>query len=257
MPFKYGKKPPKRMMSVPALSDFLARATEWPAVKPRGWEYGKITLEMLGNDDYGDCGEAAAMHYIQTSTAHTSNPLHGTLQQTLDLYSAVAGFKASDPNSDQGTCLVDLLSYWRDHGIVCTDAKGNTVTHKILGWANLDLSSIAQMRYACDVFGGLYVGMNFPAYLGDNLTNWTWDPAQGSNIAGGHCVNIEGQGGAGVHLQSWGANIAATWELLLNTLDEGYVVVSEAWLTSPGAKSPSGLDVNGLLAAMKAIQAAS
>jgi hypothetical protein len=40
------------------------------------------------------------------------------------------------------------------------------------------------------------------------------------------------------------------WSFMANYLDEGYVVVSSFWLNQQG-KAPSGLDLNGLLAAFK------
>ena len=72
-------------MFTPALGDFLPRATEWPAVGPRGWEFAVPAgeLEMLGNDVLGICGPAGAMHFIQTETANAGAPLHGTLAQTI------------------------------------------------------------------------------------------------------------------------------------------------------------------------------
>jgi hypothetical protein len=252
---KLGRRKAIRSMATPALGDFLAKATEWPAVKPRGWEYAVPTGEllMLGNDVYGDCGEAGAMHFIQTETANAGTPLHGTLEQTLALYSAVAGFDPKAPlnadgsnPTDQGTVLLNLLQYWKNTGIEVTDANGKAVTHKILGWSSLDLSSIAQMRYASDVFGGTYLGIQCPASAMQNPSNWTWDPK--SPIEGDHCINGVGQGGAGGKIQSWGRNIPYTWEFMLHTLDEGYVIVSPFWLNQQG-KSPSGLDLNGLLSA--------
>lgn len=252
MPFKLGKKAPKRLMSTPAFGDFLDKATTWPAVAPRGWEYAvpPAQLEMLGNDTYGDCGPAGAMHLIQIETANSGNPLHGTLQQTLDLYSAVTGFNPNDPNTDQGTVLTDLLTYWRNTGITVTDATGKEVVHKILGWAALDISSVPQMRYANDLFGGTYLGINCPQSAEDDTSNWTFKA--GSPISGGHCIDGTGQGSAGGHIISWGMNIPFTWEFMLNYLDEAYCVVSPDWVSAQG-KSPSGLDLNGLLAAMKAI----
>lgn len=250
--FKLGKLAPKRLMSTPAFGDFLPKATEWPAVKPRGWEYAvpPAKLEMLGNDTYGDCGPAGAMHLIQVQTANTGNPLHGTLQQTLDLYSAVTGFNPKDPSTDQGTVLIDLLAFWKNTGITVTDSTGKSVVHKILGWASLDLSSVPQMRYANDVFGGTYLGINLPQSAETDTTNWTYKPK--SRIIGGHCIDGTGQGSAGGHIISWGMNIPFQWEFLLNYLDEGYCVVSESWLGQQG-KSPSGMDLDGLLSAMKSL----
>ena len=250
LPFKLGRGPVKRLEKVPAFGDFLAKASEWPAPPARGWEYAVPTseLEMLGNDQYGDCAAAGAMHLIQSSTYNSGYKLRGTLQQTLDLYSAVTGFNPKDPNTDQGTVLIDLLYYWRDQGIKVTDANGRVVIHKILGWASLDLSSVAQYRYASDTFGGTYLGINCPRNYIENTDDWIYDPK--SPIEGGHCINGVGQGRIGFHVQTWGRNVPGKWNALLSVLEEGYVVVSEMWVRAQ-SKSPSGLDLNGLLDAMK------
>lgn len=250
MSFKFGKKAPKKLMSTPAFGDFLTRATEWPAVKPRGWEYAVPAgqLEMLGNDQYGDCAEAGAMHLIQVETANTDNPLHGTLAQTLNLYTSLTGFDPKDPNTDGGTVLLDVLKRWKDTGIAVTDATGKEVIHKILGWAALDLSSVPQMRYANDLFGGTYLGINCPQSAEEDTSNWTYHA--GSPSVGGHCITGVGQGSAGGHIISWGRSIPFTWEFMLHQLDEAYIIVSSGWVDKQG-KSPSGLDLDGLLAAMK------
>ena len=252
MGYKLGKLEPRKLLSTPAFGDYLDKATSWPGVAPRGWEYAvkPTDLEMLGNDQYGDCAEAGAMHLIQVETANTGKPLHATLKQTLDLYTAITGFNARESSTDQGTCLIDLLKYWKSEGIKVTDANGKVVTHKILGWASLDLNSFAQMRYASDVFGGTYLGIKCPQSAEDDTDNWTYVPD--SPIMGGHCITGVGQGSAGVHIASWGMFIPATKEFMLNLMDEGYCIVSEAWLNAQG-KSPSGLDLNGLTTAMKAL----
>lgn len=247
---KFGRKPARRLLSTPSFGDFLDKATTWPAVAAQGWEYYVGDFDMLGNDQYGDCAEAGAMHLIQAQTGNTGKPLKGTLQQTLDLYIAVTGFDPNNPSTDQGTDLLTLLQYWKTTGITVTDAQGKPYVHKILGWASLDLTSIAQMRYANYIFGGTYLGINCPQSAESDTANWTYKA--GSPIAGGHCIPGLGQGAAGGHIVSWGMTIPFTWEFMLNYLEEGYVIISQDWLDSAG-KTPSGLDINGLTAAMAAL----
>ena len=249
---KLGRKPVRKLLSTPSLGDFVNKATTWPPVAAQGWEYAipAGSLNILGNDQFGDCAEAGAMHLIQAQTANTGSPLQGTLEQTLALYSAVTGFNPNDPSTDQGTDLLSLLQYWKTTGITVTDNNGNPVVHKILGWAALDLTSIAQIRYANFVFGGTYLGINCPQSAEQNTSNWTYQA--GSPILGGHCIPGVGQGGAGGHIISWGMSIPFTWEFALQYLEEAYCIVTPAWVAANG-KSPSGLDLNGLLAAMAAI----
>lgn len=252
MAFKLGKKAPRRLMSTPSFGDFLPKATAWPPVAARGWEYAVKPEEwgMLGNDDYGDCAFAGAIHLIQAQTANAGAPLHGTTDQALTAYTAVTGFNPDDATTDQGADLLSVLQWWKTTGFEVTDASGKAVNHKILGWASLDVSSIPQIRYASDLFGGIYIGLNLPESAQQDTSNWTYQP--GSKIEGGHCVVPLGQGSEGGHLISWGMSIPFTWEFALQYMDEAYCVISEGWINAQG-KSPSGLDLNGLLGAMKTL----
>lgn len=242
---KYGKQAPRRLLSTPSLGDFLDKATTWPAVAAEGWEYAVPAndLSILGNDDYGDCAEAGALHLIQAQSFNAGRPLIPTVQDALKLYSAVTGFNQNDPSTDQGTDLISLLNYWQKTGITV----GNTI-HKIVGYASLDINSVAQMRYAAFTFGGLYLGINCPGVCQQNTSNWNFGPGQ--PIDGGHCIIQAGEGAAGGKTGSWGMWIPTSWEFYLSYLDEGFIVISEDWLSGQG-KSPTGLDLNGLLAAMK------
>lgn len=250
--FKLGKLAPKRLLKMPALGDFLGHATTWPAVPAQGWEAAVNPADwgMLGNDQYGDCACAGIMHLIQAQSASAGNPLHSTTEQTLALYSAVTGFNPKDPSTDQGTVLTDLLAYIQKHGLEMFDANGKTVTVEIAGSASLDISSIAQMRYASYIFGGSYLGIGCPNQCEDDLTNWNFGP--GLPLAGGHCIPRVGEGAAGGKIVSWDALIPYSNEFWTGYGDEGYIVVTKAWLNAQG-KSPSGLDLDGLLAAMKGL----
>jgi hypothetical protein len=245
--YKLGRKPARRLLSTPSLGDFLDKATTWPAVAAQGWEFAvpANALNILGNADYGDCAEAGALHLIQAQQYNVGETLVPTEQDALNLYSAVTGFNPSDPNTDQGTALIDLLNYWKTTGITV----GSKV-HKIVGYASLDITSVAQMRYAAYTFGGTYLGINCPNECQQNTGNWNFAP--GLAIEGGHCIIQAGEGAAGGKIGSWGMWIPATWEFLLGYVEEAYVVVSRDWLDAQ-QKSPTGLDLNGLLAAMAAI----
>ena len=232
------------------LGDFLDKAANWPGVPAQGWEFAvpSADLNILGNDQWGDCAAAGAMHLIQAMTSNASTPLVPTTEETLALYSAVTGFNpnAGPPGNnptDQGTALTDLLAYWQKTGITIAGQS-----HKIVGSASVDISSVAQMRYAAYTFGGLYLGMNCPNQCEQDTSNWNF--AAGLPIAGGHCIIQAGEGSAGGKIGTWGLWVPATWDFLLSYLDEAYVVLTEDWLSARG-KTPTGLDLDGLLAAMK------
>ena len=160
---KLGKKHPLRLLSTISLGDYLDKATSWPTVAAKGWEYAPapITLGMLGNDTVGNCVICAAMHYAQVETANTGTPLTPTTELAIQTYTAITGYDPSqtDENgnnpTDQGTSYESqLFPYWIKTGMPMLDAKGNLVYHKINGFAALDITSIAQQRYATFLFGG-------------------------------------------------------------------------------------------------------
>lgn len=251
-----GKRPLKRRYGQVVLGDHLDRVETWPEVPAAGWEYGANVgpLEVLGNDLWGDCADAGMMHSVQTMTGNTSDPVHATTQQTLDLYSAQAGFNinAGPPGNnptDQGTVLTDLLNYVVKNGVMMTDRRGNVVKVEVLGWAAVDITSVPQMRFAAYNFGHLYVGIQCPANFLSDTSNWIFDPT--SPIEGGHCVNGEGEGHVGAHVQSWGLNIPSPWSTMLQVLDEAYIFLTDRWVDKNKGKTPSGLDMAGLESAMQ------
>ena len=254
MSFKLGCNHKPIRFTTPALGDHLkGTAEEWPAVKPWGWEFAldPTLLSVLGNDQYGDCVECAAMHYAQNATANTGSPLTPTTEQTLALYTAVTGFNASDPSTDQGTDPETLLAYWKSTGIPINDASGKEIMHTILGWASLDITSWAQLRYAAYMFGGLFLAIQCPQSAQDNTNNWQYVP--GSPIEGGHGINMTGQGSLGCKIDSWGMVIPASQEFMRQYLVSAFAVVTPFWLNQQST-SPSGLNLDGLLAAMKLCQ---
>lgn len=247
MPFKYGKLAPKRKLGLPSLGDFLDKATTWPAVPAQGWEFAvpNSALSILGNDQYGDCTCAGVMHLIQAQSYNTGRPIQPTTEEALALYTAVTGFNPNDPSTDQGAACTDVLNYWKTHGVT---AGGQL--HKIIGYAAVDITSIAQMRYATYTFGGLYQGINCPEKCQQDTTNWNF--GGGLPIEGGHCIIQAGEGAAGGKTGTWGMWIPTSNAFYAGYLDECYIVVSEDWVNQNSGKAPSGLDLDGLLTAMKA-----
>jgi hypothetical protein len=258
MSFKLGKLAPVHKPCHVALSDFLDTVTAWPTVPAQGWEFAVPASEMsvLGNDLWGDCPFAGAygLAQIQSNNADPSDPIVPTTAQALALYSAVTGFDPSagpsgDNPTDQGGVLTDLLTYWQKTGFEVTTRSGKSRLSQIMGWASLDTSSFALMRWAAYTFGGSYLGINCPEKCEQDTTNWNFGP--GLPSAGGHCIVQAGEGSLGSKMRSWGLFIPTSKVFMGAYIDEGYIVVSENWLNAQNV-SPTGLNLDGLLAAMRA-----
>lgn len=260
---KLGKKAPGRLLTTLSFGDFLDKATTWPTVAAQGWEYSPIPikLDILANDVIGDCVIAAAMHYAQTETANTSDPLTPNRTLAIQTYSAITGYDPSQTDdqgnnpTDQGTEFESqLFPYWQSTGMPMLDGKGNLVYHKIIGHAALDITSIAQQRYATFLFGGSLLGIQCPrsAIPSDPNIVPNWNTFSGP-IEGGHGINRAGQGAAGGHVDTWGMLVAYTNAFAQRAVDESYIVVTPNWIDRNTGKSPSHVDLNGLLAAFKTL----
>jgi hypothetical protein len=253
--FKGGKLPPAHKATHLTLSDFADNAKTWPAVPASGLE-NKVNPNdwgMLGNDQWGCCAAAGIMHLIQAQSANSGSPLHSTTDQTLELYSAVTGFNikagpSGNNPTDNGTVLTELLTYIKKNGLPMFDINNKEVIVDIVGWAALDTTSLLQTRWAAFTFGGLYEGIGCPVQCEENTENWNFAP--GLPLAGGHCIPRISEGGAGGKIISWAKVIPTSNEFILGYRDEGYVVMTKAWLNAQG-KSPTGLDLNSMVAASK------
>jgi hypothetical protein len=134
--------------------------------------------------------------------------------------------------------MIDVLNYWRNTGI-----SG----HKISGYASLNVGNLAEMRASVMIFGGVYTGINVPAYLEPlfNDNSIVWDvakPGDDTTSVGGHCIWIlkysDEQGW--VYFVSWGEIYRMTFALLLQLADEWYAVDSPDFFRN--GKTPLGFD---------------
>lgn len=231
----------------PSLVDYVTKVVTWP---------------MYANDEWGDCVFAMIGHSIQAFTTYgRGKTITVTEKDVIDAYSAVTGF---DPNAgapgenptDQGTVIQDALNYWRKVGV------GG---HRILAFAEVDVTNPEEVDAALNLFGHLQLGINFPDTAMDQFNNGEpWDVAPHSRIEGGHAVDL---GWAQTVMQSQlqrgrptvvGKNTHGNYEVITwagvqemtpafwrKYVSECWVVISEEWLSVAGA-SPPGLDAVAL-----------
>ena len=106
--------------------------------------------------------------------------------------------------------------------------------------------TIEHISIACELFGGVYVGLQLPNSAQDQDV---WDVADGSAAIpgswGGHAVNVISYDPCGVNLITWGARKRASWEFLGMYCDEAYALLSNLWAPR-GRLAACGLDVDEL-----------
>jgi hypothetical protein len=201
-----------------------------------------MTFGMLGNDAYGDCAEAAMGHQEQMWTNDSGGTQFvPTEDETLAVYSAVTGFSQSNPNSDQGTALLDALNYWKATGFA---------GHKVSAYMAVSPQAAEQVRESVYFYGGAYVGIQLPlsaqAQVGSTWTVGTGSAAQAGSW-GGHCVPVSGYDSEFLWVVTWGTLQAMTWEFFNTYCDEAFVALSQDWM-SKSDQGPGGLAWGTLLA---------
>ena len=226
--------------AAPRSTDFLWRKLSAAVVLPtlpsrfgHAWLF-KNDWEMLGNDQYGDCVWAGAAHEHRMF----GKVVHGvdtdySDENVLADYSAVTGFDASDPSTDQGTYVHDALSYRRKTGIL--DAAGKR--HKIGAYVSLDPKNWDHLVQAVYIFGAVGIGFNFPASAFaqfDAGQSWSVVSNDGG-IEGGHYVPVLGMPNANtVATITWGKRQVLTRGFYEKYNDESWAIINQDSLHADG-----------------------
>jgi hypothetical protein len=196
---------------------------------------------MLGNDSVGDCTIAGFYHLRMNmqAVANAGTPLLVTTEQALADYAAITGYDGT-PATDRGANCMDVLNWYRQKGTIA-------------GYVVLDQNNIDQVKAATFLFGGAYIGFNVPQSMADQLNSGQdpdWSFSASDKPSGeGHCVTPVGYGRDGLAVLSWGKVYRTSWDFWNAWTDEAYSIVSKDWIKASGV-SPTGLDLNGLLADM-------
>ena len=207
---------------------------------PFGPKEGSVPSDwgMMGNDTVGDCVFAGIGHTIMLLTSEGSGKAAKfTTENILKAYSDVTGYDPNDPNSDQGTNMLDAMNYWKNHGIV--DANGNM--HKIGAFVTLDVSNLDEVLEAAYIFDNVQLGINFPDSAMDQFNNGQpWEVVKGAKNDGGHATPILlGWDGNYLYVATWGKIQKMSKAFYEKYAEEGYLAFSIEFINGDG-ESPDG-----------------
>lgn len=239
MDYKLGARPPILSLERLRLSDYLL--VEMPAPPPSAeWLSGVTDWPMYGNDQYGDCVFAAIGHQIESFTYYGQGAtVEVPTAAILKGYSDVTGFDPADPNTDQGTVVQEALAYWRKTGI--GEGKAN---HKILAYAEVDVTDVSALNTAVALFGSVHIAINFPrSAMGQFNAGQPWDVVRSDGgIEGGHAIHLGGYKAGMREVITWGARQGMTDAFWKKYAAEAWVTIDQEWVNTAGA-TPSGLDI--------------
>jgi len=196
--------------------------------------------EVLGNDRFGNCVWAGAAHETMLWNAMAGRTVTFTEEGVLSDYSACTGFRADDPDSDQGTDLREAMKYRQKVGVV--DAEGTR--HKIGAYVWLQPGNYDHFLEAVWLFGACPVGITVPESAMEQFqTERPWEVVAGSAIVGGHYIPAVADR-LYPEVVTWGRVQPMTRAFYLKYAEAACAVISEEMLVN--GKSPEGFDLEAL-----------
>ena len=248
--FKLGRNPVQYRRRL-HLAKYINRSVvKLPATVPLSLESSLVNPGMLANgpdplnppqivNGVGCCFWAAALRaaVARKNSAGASMDLTGAwaVASVLAAYSGATGFNLDDPNdTDQGTDPDQGFSYLQNTGIQLEDGTFDKIGVPVA----VDPTDFDLVLIAHNLFGGLYVGVQFPGAW-ENADVWD---ATSSPIEGGHeipSLNDVSLSPEGIQIDSWGTLRIITPAGLAQQCDQLTVTID------PGFFGPSGTAING------------
>jgi hypothetical protein len=248
--FKLGRKPVQYKKRL-HLAKYLNRSiVQLPTTVPLNLESALVTPGMLANgpdplnpsqipDGVGCCFWAASLRAAVARKNSGGAAMDLTqpwaVASVLAAYSACTGFNLDDPSdTDQGTDPDQGFSFLQNTGIQLEDGSYDKIGVPVA----VDPTDFDLIQIAHNLFGGLYVGVNFPGdWEDDNIWDTTNSPIEGGHeIPSLSDVSITPEG---IAVDSWGTIRIITPAALAQFCDQLTVTIDPAFL------GPNGLAING------------
>ena len=203
MSYCLGKKPARENAVALKLRDYVD-LSQLPTPPASFGHYGMVpSWQMLGNDQYGDCGIAGPFHAIMLHNAMAGRPVNINTDCTVAAYSAITGFTPGDPDTDQGSDCGHVADYWLNTGLVDADGKA----HKIEGAVALDPGNLEELYVAMYLLGAVGIGVSLPAqWQNDFQAGRKWDAVPYPQLEGGHYILGCGSINGDINVVTWGQN---------------------------------------------------
>lgn len=212
----------------------------------------KKPWNVLGNDTQKDCTCAAAGHAEMLWTAERAVQVNPTQDDILKAYSAITGYKAGDPATDNGADLLSVLKYWQSTGIA---------GQQIHAFAEISPRDIDMLKWTISSLGFAYVGILLPSAWVVKFKGGTGppfdtdrrflDPATWQNPINGHCVIYTGYCPDGLTCVTWGDEKKVSWAFHKANCDEAYAIIPP----EPADSAEASLNLEKLQKSLDAVKA--
>jgi hypothetical protein len=171
--------------------------------------------EMLGNDQYGDCGVAGLEHGFMAGAAVTAEQeSFATAEQ------AVSYYLAYNKGQDVGVVLSAFLGYVRQHGYY---------GHTVGAFTHFSPQDIATLQSVVNLYDFSYTGIKVTQAMQQKFAAggaWTLEDLL-SPVAGGHCIPVVGYDDHHLYAVTWG-------KVQRITYPAWFFMATEAWAVMTG-----------------------
>lgn len=244
MNLKLGKKAP-----TPDDRDLLFATYTTSAIKaaPVGFGHLKLVTEPWGvllNDELGDCAIAGPAHETMLLNAAAGKQVAFTDANIVDAYTGACGYDPSNPATDEGCIVRDVLGYRNSVGL--TDSTG--AVHKIGAYVAVKTGDWVETLQALYVMECVGLGIQVPQSAMDQFqAGQPWTVVHDSPIIGGHYVPLMARPEEDVlKVITWGQPQLMTRAFFEAYCDEAWCYISLENLTD--GKTLEGFDVAALQA---------
>jgi hypothetical protein len=235
------------------IEDYLADSAAPSSSLYRG-EFPGFT-DSLGNDDWGDCGDAMVIHGSEAVNAEAGNavPPYAVGDALQGLYGPVSGFdeKAGPPGNnptDVGTDNAKLISYVISDGVPCA-ATG--ARHKASASIAVAVGNTVAEQILIEEFVVMYRSVALPENV-QGEADWYLNEGQGSSQPGSwgyHDIPYLGwRPSQDWIVDSWGQLVLAGHRWDPEYATQGFGLLYEDLLNAKTGVSATGLDYDALKA---------
>lgn len=205
----------------------------------------KVPWQIFGNDSIGDCVPCDTAHSLMLRTANVGQIVVPSEAEVVALYSAVGGYRADHPSTDNGCEESAMCQY-----LVSTGFLG----HKADAVGNIDPSNLDHLKWCVQLFGSCRLGLNLPGYAEDQFdAGQPWDVSNvGDQSTAGHDVPLVDYRGGTFTCITWGRAQQVSLAFLAKYCEEAHAELFPDWIAAQGV-APSGFDLATLSGKLKEI----
>lgn len=188
--------------------------------------------QMLGNNEYGDCGVAGLQHLFMAAAADTgATEAFPTTEQAVSYYLDYTG------GQDGGVVLADYLAHVHTNGYF---------EHTVTAYAPVAVHDVPTLQFAIWAYDAAYCGIAVTEAMQQAFAArepWTLEVLD-SPVLGGHCIPIVGYDSTYLYAVTWG-------QVQPIAYSAWHYLSEEAWAVIPGELA----DGDGHGISLRALQA--